>query len=51
MLNAIGATRDQIAKATEDAVKAAEEKKQCECEDRALATEDAKLAGGAQAAD
>ncbi len=43
VLNAIGATRDQIAKATEDAVKEAEEKKQCECEDRALATEDAKL--------
>ena len=43
VLNAIGATRDQIAKATEEAAKEAEEKKRCECEDREIANADAKL--------
>ena len=43
VLNAIGATRDQIAKATEEAAKEAAEKQRRECEDRELATADAKL--------
>ena len=43
VLNAIGATKDQITKAVTDAAKEAEKKCQCEDEDRQLANDDARL--------